>query len=162
MKYRNMNEKMRVNLSELLPVIEEQLSLGKEVCFSPNGISMLPMLRAGRDSVFLKSPPPKLKKYDLPLYRRRDGKFVLHRVVKVQKNGCYTMCGDNQYSYEPDISHEQIIGIVSVFVRKNKRISCNNATYRLYCMIRVRERRLYGVWLRLTEKLVNLKNKLKK
>lgn len=148
-----MNEKMRVNLSELLPIIEEQLNAGKEVCFSPNGTSMLPMLHPGRDSVFLKSPPSDLKKYDLPLYRRADGQFVLHRIVKVKKNGTYIMCGDNQFVREYGIKNNQIIGIVTGFVRNGKHTSCRNPIYRFYCSIRVKDRYLYGLAVRIKRKL---------
>lgn len=132
-----MNEKMRVNLAELLPIIEEQLEEGREVCFSPNGESMLPMLKAGRDSVYLSLPPQKLRKYDLPLYRRESGQFVLHRVVKVKKNGEYVMCGDNQFVRENNIKHSQIVGVVTSFVRKGKRISCKNPVYLSYCIVHV-------------------------
>ena len=152
-----MNEKMRVNLAELLPIIEEQLNAGKEVCFSPNGISMLPLLHPGRDSVVLQSPPPALKKYDLPLYRRETGQFVLHRVVKIAKNGTYTMCGDNQYAREHGIKNNQIIGIVTSIYRDGKAISCRNPIYRLYCSVRVKERYVYGLILKIGRKLLNTK-----
>lgn len=155
----NMNEKMRVNLSELLPIMSEQLESGKEVCFSPNGISMLPVLRPGKDSVTLQSPPEKLKKYDLPLYRRNSGQFVLHRVVKVNKDGTYTMCGDNQYAWEKGIKHSQIIGVVTSFNRDGKEISCKNFKYRLYAFIRVRERWMYGILVRIKRKLSRLAKK---
>lgn len=148
-----MNEKMRVNLAELLPIIEEQLNEGKEVCFSPNGVSMMPMLKAGRDSVFLSLPPEKLKKYDLPLYRRESGQFVLHRVVKVKKNGTYVMCGDNQYIREHNIKHNQIIGVVTSFVRKEKHISCKNPFYKIYCIVRVSSQYIRSLAKRLKRKL---------
>lgn len=138
-----MNEKMRVNLSELLPIIEEQLAVGKEVCFSPKGISMLPLLVPERDSVILRSPPEKLKKYDLPLYRRENGQFVLHRVVKVKKDGSYVMCGDNQFSRESGIKQSQIIGIVTSFYRNDRHIKSNNLLYKLYCICRVNEQKIH-------------------
>lgn len=141
-----MNEQMRVTLSELLPIIDEMLASGKEVCFSPKGTSMLPLLNPDRDSVVVKSPPKKLKKYDLPLYRRSNGQFVLHRVVKVAKNGSYVMCGDNQFSRESGIRQNQIIGIVTSFYRNGKHIQSTNFLYRLYCIARVKERSLYRVY----------------
>lgn len=155
-----MNEKMRVSLSELLPIIEEQLNAGKNVCFTPNGISMQPMLYQGRDSVILSPTPAVLKKYDLPLYRRDDGQFVLHRIVKVNKDGTYTLCGDNQYIRENGISHSQVIGLVTAFTRKDKRISCKNPIYRLYCFFRVQNRYLYGLTMRIKGRI--FKNKIQK
>ena len=62
-----------VALEELMPLIRQQLEQGQPVKFSPQGTSMLPMLRQGRDSIVLSPVPAKLKKYDLPLYRRNNG-----------------------------------------------------------------------------------------
>ena len=57
----------KVTLEQLLPVIEEMLAAGGEVTFTPNGNSMYPMLYHGIDTVTLKKPNGRLKKYDLPL-----------------------------------------------------------------------------------------------
>ena len=81
----------KVSLAELWPVMEEQINMGNTVRFGPKGTSMMPLIRQGIDSIVLKKAPDKLKKYDLPLYRRDDGHFVLHRVVGIDKDG-YVMC----------------------------------------------------------------------
>ena len=70
-------------LEQLLPLIQETLAQGKTFQFSPRGVSMQPMLIQGRDTVTLAPVDRELKKYDLPLYRRDNGAFVLHRIVKV-------------------------------------------------------------------------------
>ena len=70
-----LNEK-QVKLDELMPFITEQLNEGKSVTFSPRGTSMLPLLKEGRDSVTLSKPVGRLKKYDIPLYRRKNGQYV--------------------------------------------------------------------------------------
>jgi hypothetical protein len=88
----------QIRLDELMPLIREQLAANKCVKFSPRGTSMLPMLRQGIDRVILSPAPQKLRKYDLPLYRRENGQFVLHRVVKVGKT--YSCIGDNQFVVE--------------------------------------------------------------
>ncbi len=128
---------MRVSLAELLPVMSEQLAAGKEVCFAPKGTSMLPMLRQGLDSVVLKKPPAQLEKYDLPLYRRADGAFVLHRVVGQDRDG-YITCGDNQIQREHGVRHSQVIGVVTGYYRGEEYISCQTPRYKLYCRRRVR------------------------
>ena len=87
-----------VLLAELMPLIEEQLESGQSVRFSPKGVSMLPMLRQGRDQVTLTALHGSPKKYDILLYRRGNGSFVLHRVVKI--GNTYTCIGDNQFVYE--------------------------------------------------------------
>ena len=50
------------------------------------GISMYPMLRDGRDTVIIRPPEGRLRKYDVPLYRVGP-KYVLHRVIQVLPDG---------------------------------------------------------------------------
>lgn len=119
---------------ELMPLIRERLAAGQRVRYLPfRGLSMLPMLRQGIDSVELAPLPEKLKKYDLPVYRYPSGKYVMHRVVKVEAD--YYIClGDNTYAYET-ITQDQLIGVVSAFKRGRRRIEVTAATYRFYCVI---------------------------
>ena len=123
------------SFSELLPIMEEQLNNGQKVSFTVNGTSMQPMIISGKDSVVLRKPNGRLKKYDLPFYRRDDGQFVLHRVVKLQKDGNYTCRGDNQIINEPDGRPDQIIGVVESFTHKGKDWSVESFWYKLYCRL---------------------------
>lgn len=125
----------RIFLREVSTLMEEILQGGGEVAFAPAGNSMLPMLRNRQDKIILVQAPERLKKYDLPLYRRANGQFVLHRVVAVTKDG-YAMCGDHQGQVEYGIKHEQINGVVKAFYRGDKYIDCKSSKlYHLYCMI---------------------------
>lgn len=147
------------NLKEMLPLIEECLSAGQGVKFSPRGISMLPMIVQGRDSVTLSSAPEKLKKFDIPLYRREDGSFVLHRVIKVGET--YTCIGDNQFKAEHGIKHSQVIAVVTSFTRKGKNYSVSCAGYRLYRVLWHYSRPVRRVWRALRVRAARLKRKLK-
>ena len=122
-----------VQLEQLMPLIREQLAAGKTVRFSPRGVSMLPMLRQGIDSVVFSPVPEKLKKYDLPLYQRRNGQYVLHRIVKA--GDTYTCIGDNQFVYESGLEQEQMIALVTEFYRGDKRHSVGQLSYRIYCRV---------------------------
>lgn len=114
-----------------MPLIRERLAAGQSVRFSPRGVSMLPMLRQGKDSVVLSPLPERLKKYDLPLYQREDGAYVLHRVVKAGET--YTCVGDNQFVLEPELEHRQMIAVVTAFSRGDREHSVNELSHRLYC-----------------------------
>ncbi len=120
-----------IPLEQLMPLIQERLDMGLSVRFRPNGVSMLPLLRPGIDSVVLSPLPKKLKKYDLPLYRRTDGKFVLHRVVRV--GDTYTCIGDNQYQLEHGVKAEQMLALTTAFYRGEKRYEVSGLGYQLYC-----------------------------
>ncbi len=120
-----------VSLHEVMPMIRSCLERGQTVTFRPRGTSMLPMLRHGKDRVTLSPATEKLKKYDLPLYQRDDGCFVLHRVLKAEET--YTCIGDNQFSYEAGIRPDQIIALVTAFERDGKRYRVDQWQYKLYC-----------------------------
>ena len=117
-----------------MPLIREALNNGRSVRFHPKGTSMLPMLREGKDTVTLSPVPEKLRKFDLPLYQRDNGKYVLHRIIRAEDT--YTMMGDNQFIPEPGIRHDQIIGVVTAFSRGQREYPVTYPAYRLYC----------GVW----------------
>lgn len=95
------------------------------------GSSMLPMLRQRRDLLIIERAQGRLKKYEVPLYRRNSGQVVLHRVIKVRKED-YVLCGDHQYRREFGVTDGQIIGVLTAFVRDGKEISVSDIRYRLY------------------------------
>lgn len=144
-----------VNLADIYPLLQEILSTGGSFSLTVTGTSMYPFILGGRDQVTLSPLPKKLKKNDLPLYRRVDGAFVLHRIVKVGKDGGYTMCGDHQWQLEKGIREEQMIALATAFVWKGRRFTDRNLIYRVYrtlwtWLLRFR-RTLFGIdeWLRL-------------
>lgn len=126
-----MKEKKRIRLSQMLPVIQEKLASGGTVTIPITGTSMLPLLVEGRDTVTLKKAEFPLKKYDLPLFRRCDGTFVLHRIIAVE-NGGYIACGDNQWIKEHGVNDDMIIGTVCKIGRKGKTFSVESKKYKIY------------------------------
>ena len=123
-----------ISMKEMVPLIKENIESGGESVFTPSGNSMYPMLEDRKDRVYIKKPQGYLKKYDLPLYERSEGVFVLHRVVKA-KNGVYNMRGDNQYVVEKGIKHEQIIGVVTKFKRGDKLYKVSDISYIIYTRV---------------------------
>lgn len=122
-----------VTIEEIVPVIKEQMKNDGKVSFTPKGNSMLPLFRNNMDVVILSKPQFPLKKYSIAFYQRENGRYVLHRVIG-RKNQKYTMRGDNQYRNEPGISGEQIIAVVTEFVRNGKACEVTNRRYQLYCI----------------------------
>lgn len=85
------------------------------------GASMYPMLRQGRDTVIIRPPEGRLRKYDVPLYRVGP-KYVLHRVVRVLPDG-YVIRGDNCLCNE-HVRDAQIIGVLAGFYRTTAPWTC--------------------------------------
>jgi len=129
-----------------MPLMQEVLFAGKKVRFAPKGTSMLPLLRQGLDEVILSPLPEKLNKFDLPLYRRTSGQYVLHRIV--QTGETYTCIGDNQFEYETGLKEEQMIALVTSIVRDGHEISVTDLRYRFYCRFWHYSRPLRRFWRR--------------
>ncbi len=122
-----------VRLDVIMPLIKEQLASGESVQFTPRGVSMRPMIYGGRDKVILSPLPDKLKKYDLPLYQRDNGQYVIHRIVKTGEE--FTCIGDNQVTFEKGVRPEWMIAKVTAFVRDGKIYSVDSITYKIYCRL---------------------------
>ncbi len=138
----------KIRLADFYPLIRENLDSGGTFTLTITGTSMYPFILGGRDQVTLSPITGELKKNDLPLYRRDDGAFVLHRIVKVEKDGTYTCCGDHQTQLEKGLRREQMIGIATAYVRKGKRISNRNVIYRCYRTVWTWLRKYRNFWLR--------------
>ena len=80
---------------------EEELKEKGVLVYTNVGTSMRPLIRQGKDVMIIKSFDNccKLKKMDVPLYKRESGQYVLHRIIKINKDG-YVIRGDNTYSNE--------------------------------------------------------------
>lgn len=133
-------------LDELMPLIQEGLAENTKVRILPKGTSMMPMIRQGIDSVVLSPVVGKLKKYDLPLYQRENGQYVLHRIVHAGVT--YTCVGDNQFELESGLRQDQMIAVVTSFFRGNREYHVDSISYQIYCRIWHYSRPLRHLWRR--------------
>ena len=120
----------RIRLADIITVLEEKLKNGASVTFSPDGVSMLPLIRPSRDSVTLSAAvTPKVQ--DAVFYKRPSGQFVLHRIVGRQA-GDFVLCGDNQLGLEKGVKEEQIIATVTSVWRNGKEIKRGSTKIAVY------------------------------
>ncbi len=113
---------------------EEELEKHGKLIYTNVGDSMMPLLRERRDLLIIERPTGRLKKYDVPLYKRDSGQYVLHRIIKVREAD-YVICGDNRCSREYGITDRHIIGVLTGFVRDGKTYSVNDPGYRMYVRV---------------------------
>lgn len=113
--------------------IEEVLKEDGLFVSTTAGVSMYPMLRNRRDTIVIKPYEGRLRKYDVPLYKRK-GAYILHRIVKVFPES-YVICGDNCEQKEYDITDAHILGVLVEFYRGDKRINMQGLGYKLYARI---------------------------
>lgn len=114
-----------VDTYEYVSVLKELVEEGKEVSMLVSGNSMSPFLRHERDSVFFKAPDRELRVGDIVFFQRLNGRYILHRICRIKKDGYYIV-GDAQTQVEGPISREQIFAIVTKVKRKGQWIEPGN------------------------------------
>ena len=113
---------------------EKYLKSHGEVMMPIQGTSMLPLLRQGKDLVLIerKKENYRYKEGDVILYRRVEKKqYVLHRIIRVCADD-YVLLGDNCFSKEYGIRDEDILGIMTGFVRLGRHHSVQEKGYEWY------------------------------
>lgn len=119
-------------MEQLYPLIQDSFREGLSVTLGVTGNSMCPLLCHKRDSVVLEPCDGyRLKRGDLPLYRRSNGQFVLHRIVRVEPD-TYTLLGDAQTEREFGLPKANVLAVVTGITRKGKFFPVTNRRYRLY------------------------------
>lgn len=138
---------------------EEELKEKGVLVYTNVGTSMRPLIRQGKDVMIISSLDKlgrNLKKMDVPLYKRESGQYVLHRIIKVTKDG-YVIRGDNTYSNEYGVTDHQIIGVLTGVIRNGKEISVNSFGYKVYSYFW-----LYTYYIRKVVVWMKRKNRLSK
>ena len=110
---------------------EDYLAENDSLTYTIVGVSMLPLLRQGKDLFTVRRKgPERCKVGDVVLFRRGD-QFVLHRVVQVREKD-YVILGDNCVAREYGITDDDILGVMTGFVRGGKEVGVSDPGYRLY------------------------------
>lgn len=106
------------------------LNCGGQAPLVVTGNSMYPFLKHGRDTVYLQTVQRPLKKGNIVLYRRKNGQYVLHRILLADNT--LTLLGDNQRVPEPGIEPEQVLAVVSAVRRQGKLLQPGNPVWNFY------------------------------
>lgn len=118
---------MRVANDILIPELARLISGGKEVRFTPSGVSMRPFIEGDKDSVIL-SPitrPPRVGDIVLAQVETlcKNTTFVLHRLIRIEGE-TYVLQGDGNLSGEERCGNADLIGIVTRIERPSGRKKC--------------------------------------
>lgn len=119
-------------MEELAPLIAEVIGEGGEFRLYPKGTSMRPLIRQGLDSVALAALSRAPKRGDILLYRRENGQYVLHRLMRCEKDGTLCFSGDNHLEWEHGITEDQLLAMAIAVFRRNKRVSMGDLRMRCY------------------------------
>ncbi len=107
-----------VDIDAYMPVLRELLAQGQSVSLTVTGESMSPFLRHGRDQIRLAAVTAPPQRGDMVFFRRRNGQYIMHRVLRRMPDGNYAIIGDGQQQVEFPIAPEQIFAVVTQVCRK--------------------------------------------
>lgn len=94
---------------------------------------MLPLLIEGKSHVIIAPLSEPLRVGDLPIYLRQDGKYVIHRLIRIDEQHCFTR-GDNCVTHEK-VPHSWVLGKVIEINRRGKTFPVTAWGYRVYSRI---------------------------
>lgn len=99
------------------------------------GNSMEPLIHQQRDNIIVVKNKERLKKYDVPVYLTKSGKYVMHRIIKVCDDH-YVIIGDNRTEREY-VTDDMICGVLAGFYKNGKRyVDCQKSkSYKLYSRV---------------------------
>lgn len=116
---------------EKFSTFEDEINRTGHLIYTNKGDSMMPLLRENKDLLHIGKVQGRCRKYDVPLYKRDTGQYVLHRILKVTKEG-YVICGDHRYHREYGIKDQHIIGVLEGVTRDGKYIPVTDKKYMCY------------------------------
>ena len=109
--------------------IEDYLNEKGTLTYSNVGVSMMPLLRQGRDLFTVrKKGPERCKVGDVVLYKRPPDKYVLHRIVEVRRDS-YVILGDSCVNREYGVTDSDILGVMTGYIRDGKEHSVTEQAY---------------------------------
>jgi signal peptidase I len=106
---------MIVPIYEIIPMIRSALERGQHIRMTAKGCSMIPFIRDGE--VCELSPPSVLALGDIVLAKSASGKYLLHRIVKIERD-VFFLRGDAHKDYEGPFARGDILGRVTATYRK--------------------------------------------
>lgn len=126
--------------------IEQVLKTQGRGFFATVGDSMEPLLHNRQSTVVIETAVHPLSPGTVALYRRPSGEYVLHRIIRVERDA-YRIRGDNRLQQER-VPQEWVLGVMVGYYPDEREhyVSCTDAQYR-QDLRRVR-RHHWALWLR--------------
>lgn len=99
------------------------------------GTSMNPLIHQQKDNIIVVKNHERLKKYDVPVYITKQGKYVMHRIIKVCDDH-YVIVGDNLLVKEY-VTDDMICGVLVGFYKNGKHyVDCRKSIfYKIYSRV---------------------------
>ncbi|MDD2313464.1 MAG: S24/S26 family peptidase [Proteiniphilum sp.] len=116
----------------LFDEVAKQIALGYRVQIRAKGNSMLPFIREGKDCIMLeKVGAYSFQSGNLLLVHLRDGRYVLHRVMKCDEDQI-VLRGDGNLSAVETCTRDEVIAEAVQVIRSGKAICRGSLLWNMY------------------------------
>ena len=123
-------EKRWISSEALFSAVKELLAEHRQAVFTVTGMSMWPFLCHGRDQVVVEyCDPETIKKGDIILFQTLLGKYLLHRVVRLDGRQFET-AGDGNCFRDGWIDRSCVCARVTKLIRNGKTIDCGSLRWK--------------------------------
>lgn len=106
------------NINEVVRFMYEAFDDNLDFSFPINGSSMQPFLY--KDDIVRLRKCHMAYPGDIVFYKHGDN-YILHRVVRVNKDGSYNIVGDHQTKCDLNVDSSMIIGVVVAYKKRNQK-----------------------------------------
>lgn len=120
-------------MNNMPSALEQQVRSGRPVVSFTVGDSMEPLLYNRSTRVVICQVDRQLRPGELPLYRRPNGRFIMHRIIRADADHYYTR-GDNRCGLEM-VPRDWVLGVVTEIYRGKQHFSVNHPIYQAYVIV---------------------------
>lgn len=106
------------NINEVVRLMYEAFDDNLDFSFPINGSSMQPFLY--KDDIVRLRKCHMAYPGDIVFYKHGDN-YILHRVVRVNKDDSYNIVGDHQTKCDLNVDSSMIIGVVVAYKKRNRK-----------------------------------------
>lgn len=128
-----MNERYIMPNELLLGEVCAQLSKGNRVKIRAKGNSMRPFIRGDEDILLLAPTSRSLRRGDIVLARLKSCEYVVHRIVKIDRN-CIHLSGDGNLFQKEKCDKKYVFGMVEMICRHSRYLKLTNLSFRLLAL----------------------------
>ncbi|MCQ2310904.1 MAG: S24/S26 family peptidase [Paludibacteraceae bacterium] len=104
----------------LIPEIAHLIKEGRDVTFTPGGVSMRPFIEGGKDCVLL-TRPEHLRVGDIILAEVENDRYVLHRLIRLDGDAVTLMGDGNLYGEEHCMRQDVLAKVAAIHSPKGRR-----------------------------------------
>lgn len=111
--------------------VQEMLRQGKSVRIRVRGSSMLPFLRHNDDALLAPPEGKRIRRGTVVVAQTDESGIVLHRIRRIDRNGCITLLGDGNTHIFEHTDRSRIIAVVTRYYRGKRSFSPESPLMRL-------------------------------